>query len=213
MGATPTGPTLDPLNILVNKFNIATHVALILFLFSSWINYLLYDTKSVMVFWQLLSKIKRFVTIFRISWNGPTLFNIPIGDFPPLFDNWKKKSLLSSICGPVLNICDLPGTWPRHNRKLRTPGRGHPWSEVHPRLYCVSTSRSLFGGTVYLQTPTHPHTHPNPNTHPASHTPTHKQMEKSRRYQHVSGKRKCLKHFAMQNNIGRIGNDWCAFYY
>ena len=83
-GATPTGPTLDPLNILVNKFNIATHVALILFLFSSWINYLLYDTKSVMVFWQLLSKIKRFVTIFRISWNGPTLFNIPIGDFPPL---------------------------------------------------------------------------------------------------------------------------------
>ena len=82
-GATPTGPTLDPLNILVNKFNIATHVALILFLFSSWINYLLYDTKSVMVFWQLLSKIKRFVTIFRISWNGPTLFNIPIGDFPP----------------------------------------------------------------------------------------------------------------------------------
>ena len=31
MGATPTGPTLDPLNILVNKFNIATHVALILF--------------------------------------------------------------------------------------------------------------------------------------------------------------------------------------
>ena len=27
-GATPTGPTLDPLNILVNKFNIATHVAL-----------------------------------------------------------------------------------------------------------------------------------------------------------------------------------------
>ena len=84
MGATPTGPTLDPLNILVNKFNIATHVALILFLFSSWINYLLYDTKSVMVFWQLLSKIKRFVTIFRISWNGPTLFNIPIGDFPPL---------------------------------------------------------------------------------------------------------------------------------
>ena len=85
-GATPTGPTLDPLNILVNKFNIATHVALILFLFSSWINYLLYDTKSVMVFWQLLSKIKRFVTIFRISWNGPTLFNIPIGDFPP---KWK----------------------------------------------------------------------------------------------------------------------------
>ena len=84
MGATPTGPTLDPLNILVNKFNIATHVALILFLFSSWINYLLYDTKSVMVFWQLLSKIKRFVTIFRISWNGPTLFNIPIGDFPPI---------------------------------------------------------------------------------------------------------------------------------
>ena len=84
MGATPTGPTLDPLNILVNKFNIATHVALILFLFSSWINYLLYDTKSVMVFWQLLSKIKRFVTIFRISWNGPTLFNIPIGDFPPV---------------------------------------------------------------------------------------------------------------------------------
>ena len=83
-GATPTGPTLDPLNILVNKFNIATHVALILFLFSSWINYLLYDTKSVMVFWQLLSKIKRFVTIFRISWNGPTLFNIPIGDFPPV---------------------------------------------------------------------------------------------------------------------------------
>ena len=82
-GATPTGPTLDPLNILVNKFNIATHVALILFLFSSWINYLLYDTKSVMVFCQLLSKIKRFVTIFRISWNGPTLFNIPIGDFPP----------------------------------------------------------------------------------------------------------------------------------
>ena len=82
-GATPTGPTLDPLNILVNKFNIATDVALILFLFSSWINYLLYDTKSVMVFWQLLSKIKRFVTIFRISWNGPTLFNIPIGDFPP----------------------------------------------------------------------------------------------------------------------------------
>ena len=49
-GATPTGPTLDPLNILVNKFNIATHVALILFLFSSWINYLLYDTKSVMDF-------------------------------------------------------------------------------------------------------------------------------------------------------------------
>ena len=49
-GATPTGPTLDPLNILVNMFNIATHVALILFLFSSWINYLLYDTKSVMVF-------------------------------------------------------------------------------------------------------------------------------------------------------------------
>ena len=83
-GATPTGPTLDPLNILVNKFNIATHVALILFLFSSWINYLLYDTKSVMVFWQLLSKLKRFVTIFRISWNGPTLFNIPIGDFPPV---------------------------------------------------------------------------------------------------------------------------------
>ena len=83
MGATPTGPTLDPLNILVYKFNIATHVALILFLFRSWINYLLYDTKSVMVFWQLLSKIKRFVTIFRISWNGPTLFNIPIGDFPP----------------------------------------------------------------------------------------------------------------------------------
>ena len=36
-----------------------------------------------MVFWQLLSKIKRFVTIFRISWNGPTLFSIPIGDFPP----------------------------------------------------------------------------------------------------------------------------------
>ena len=31
--ATPTGPTLDPLNILVNKFNIATHVALILFFF------------------------------------------------------------------------------------------------------------------------------------------------------------------------------------
>ena len=30
-GATPTGPTLDPLNILVNKFNIATHVALIFF--------------------------------------------------------------------------------------------------------------------------------------------------------------------------------------
>ena len=82
-GATPTGPTLDPLNILVNKFNIATHVALIFFLFSSWINYLLYDTKNVMVFWHLLSKIKRFVTIFRISWNGPTLFNIPIGDFPP----------------------------------------------------------------------------------------------------------------------------------
>ena len=49
-GATPTGPTLDPLNILVYKFNIATHVALILFLFRSWINYLLYDTKSVMVF-------------------------------------------------------------------------------------------------------------------------------------------------------------------
>ena len=84
MGATPTGATLDPLNILVNKFNIATHVALILFLFSSWINYLLYDTKSVMgFFWQLLSKLKRFVTIFRISWNGPTFFNIPIGDFPP----------------------------------------------------------------------------------------------------------------------------------
>ena len=82
-GATPTGPTLDPLNILVNKFNIATDVALILFLFSSWINYLLYDTKSVMVFWQLLSKIKRFVTIFRISWNGPTLFSMPIGDFIP----------------------------------------------------------------------------------------------------------------------------------
>ena len=82
-GATPTGPTLDPLNILVNKFNIATHVALILFLFSSWINYLLYDTKSVIVFWHILSKINRFVTIFRISWNGPTLFNIPIGDFPP----------------------------------------------------------------------------------------------------------------------------------
>ena len=46
-GATPTGPTLDSLNILVNKFNIAIHVALILFLFSSRINYLLYDTKSV----------------------------------------------------------------------------------------------------------------------------------------------------------------------
>ena len=93
-GATPTGPTLDPLNILVNKFNIATHVALILFLFSSWINYLLYDTKSVMVFWQLLSKIKRFVTIFRISWNGPTLFNIPIGDFPP----YTRTSRQTGMC-------------------------------------------------------------------------------------------------------------------
>ena len=94
-GATPTGPTLDPLNILVNKFNIATHVALILFLFSSWINYLLYDTKSVMVFWQLLSKIKRFVTIFRISWNGPTLFNIPIGDFPPYRNRHLQLKLLA----------------------------------------------------------------------------------------------------------------------
>ena len=97
-GATPTGPTLDPLNILVNKFNIATHVALILFLFSSWINYLLYDTKSVMVFWQLLSKIKRFVTIFRISWNGPTLFNIPIGDFPPNANvNYRKKNRVQAV--------------------------------------------------------------------------------------------------------------------
>ena len=95
-GATPTGPTLDPLNILVNKFDIATHVALILFLFSSWINYLLYDTKSVMVFWQLLSKIKRFFTIFRISWNGPTLFNIPIGDFPPIS---LMSGAIYSVCG------------------------------------------------------------------------------------------------------------------
>ena len=104
-GATPTGPTLDPLNILVNKFNIATHVALILFLFSSWINYLLYDTKSVMVFWQLLSKIKRFVTIFRISWNGPTLFNIPIGDFPPYQERiWKSAEDLLTFISYILHL-------------------------------------------------------------------------------------------------------------
>ena len=100
-GATPTGPTLDPLNILVNKFNIATHVALILFLFSSWINYLLYDIKSVMVFWQLLSKIKRFVTIFRISWNGPTLFNIPIGDFPPVYNESRYFSSIPYWLGDI----------------------------------------------------------------------------------------------------------------
>ena len=104
-GATPTGPTLDPLNILVNKFNIATHVALILFLFSSWINYLLYDTKSVMVFWQLLSKIKRFVTIFRISWNGPTLFNIPIGDFPPQLNKGRRKHFFLSFIFLGRSIC------------------------------------------------------------------------------------------------------------
>ena len=129
-GATPTGPTLDPLNILVNKFNIATHVALILFLFSSWINYLLYDTKSVMVFWQLLPKIQRFVTIFRISWNGPTFFNIPIGDFPPVamgglllkLQNFKMVKLIFGHPVLAYKLCHLSKTYsPTHPHPKHTP--------------------------------------------------------------------------------------------
>ena len=59
----PPAPPLTHSTFWSISFNIATHVALILFLFSSWINYLLYDTKSVMVFWKLLSKINHSLTI------------------------------------------------------------------------------------------------------------------------------------------------------